>query len=139
MSVASRAGMAGTMAACLDSAGMQVEDVDYVNAHATGTLVGDAVEAQATADIFGERVPVSSTKGFTGHTLAACGAIEAIFSVLMMHRGFLVPTRNLDDVDPACRGVPHGLEIQERPVRRVLSNSFALGGVNASLMIGQPQ
>jgi 3-oxoacyl-[acyl-carrier-protein] synthase II len=139
MSVPARAGMARTMAACLESAGMRVEDVDYINAHATGTPVGDAVEAQATADIFGERVPVSSTKGFTGHTLAACGAIEAIFGVLMMRRGFLAPTLNLDDVDPACRGIRHVLEIQESPVRRVLSNNFAFGGVNTSLMIGLPQ
>ena len=139
MSVPARAGMARTMAACLESAGMRVEDVDYINAHATGTPVGDAVEAQATADIFGERVPVSSTKGFTGHTLAACGAIEAIFGVLMMRRGFLAPTLNLDDVDPACRGIRHVLETQESPVRRVLSNNFAFGGVNTSLMIGQPQ
>ncbi len=127
------------MIACLDSAGMQVDDVDYINAHATGTPLGDAVEAQATADVFGERVPVSSTKGFTGHTLAACGAIEAIFSVQMMGRGFLVPTLNLEDVDPACGGIRHVLEIQERAVRRVLSNNFAFGGVNTSIMIGLPQ
>jgi len=139
MSVPARAGMARTMAACLDSARMRVEDVDYINAHATGTLLGDAVEAQATADIFGERVPVSSMKGFTGHTLAACGAMEAIFSILMMQRGFLAPTLNLDDVDPACGGIRHVQEVQERPIHRVLSNNFAFGGVNTSLMIGLPQ
>jgi 3-oxoacyl-[acyl-carrier-protein] synthase II len=138
MSVPSRAGMARTMAACLDSAGMRVEDVDYINAQATGTLVGDAVEAQATADVFAKRVPISSTKGFTGHTLAACGAIEAIFSVQMMRRGFLAPTHNLEDVDPACGGIQHVLEIQERPVRRVLSNNFAFGGVNTSILVGLP-
>jgi 3-oxoacyl-[acyl-carrier-protein] synthase II len=131
--------MARTMAACLDAAGMRAEDVDYINAHATGTPLGDAVEAQATADVFGERVPVSSTKGFTGHTLAACGAMEAIFSVLMMQRGFLAPTLNLDDVDPACGGIWHVQEVQERPIRRVVSNNFAFGGVNTSLMIGLPQ
>ncbi len=139
MSVPARAGMARTMAACLDSAALRAEDVDYINAHATGTPLGDAVEAQATADIFGRKVPVSSTKGFTGHTLAACGAMEAIFSVLMMQRGFLARTLNLDDIDPACGGIQHVLETQQRPVRRIVSNNFAFGGVNTSLMIGLPQ
>jgi 3-oxoacyl-[acyl-carrier-protein] synthase II len=97
------------------------------------------VEAQATADVFAKRVPVSSTKGFTGHTLAACGAIEAIFSVEMMRRGFLAPTHNLEEVDPACGGIQHVLEIQERSVRRVLSNNFAFGGVNTSILVGLPQ
>ncbi len=139
MSVPARAGMARTMAACLESAALRAEDIDYINAHATGTPLGDAVEAQATADLFGGRVPVSSTKGFTGHTLAACGAMEAIFSVLMMQRGFLARTLNLDDIDPACGGIQHVLETQQRPVRRIVSNNFAFGGVNTSLMIGLPQ
>ncbi|MBU8895230.1 beta-ketoacyl-ACP synthase [Corallococcus sp. H22C18031201] len=138
MSAPAREGMARTMATCLESAGLRASDVDYVNAHATGTLLGDSVEAQATLDVMGGAIPVSSTKGFTGHTLAACGAIEAIFSVLMMREGFIAPTLNLEEVDPACQGLRHVLELESRPVRTVLSNNFAFGGVNTSLLLGLP-
>jgi 3-oxoacyl-[acyl-carrier-protein] synthase II len=138
MSAPARAGMARTMASCLESAGLKASDVDYVNAHATGTPLGDAIESQATADVMGSAVPVSSTKGLTGHTLAACGAMEAIFSVLMMQHGFIVPTRNLEEVDPSCSGLRHVLEVEERPVRTVLSNNFAFGGVNTSLLLRLP-
>jgi len=128
--------MARTIAGCLESSGFRAGDVDYINAHATGTVVGDAAEAQATADVMGGTVPVSSTKGFTGHTLAACGALEAIFSVLMMTHGFIAPTLNLEEVDPACDGLRHVIERETRPLRRVLSNNFAFGGVNTSLLLG---
>jgi 3-oxoacyl-[acyl-carrier-protein] synthase II len=136
MSTPSRAGMARTIAACLDSSGLRPDDVDYINAHATGTVIGDAAEARATADVMGGAVPVSSTKGFTGHTLAACGALEVIFSVLMITHGFVAPTLNLEEVDPACDGLRHIVEGEERPVHRVLSNNFAFGGVNTSLLLG---
>lgn len=138
MSAPARAGMARTMGACLESAGVKAGEVDYVNAHATGTPLGDAIESQATADVVGGSVPVSSTKGLTGHTLAACGAMEAIFSVLMMQHGFIAPTHNLEEVDPACSGLRHVLEVEERPVRTVLSNNFAFGGVNTSLLLRVP-
>ncbi|PTL75018.1 beta-ketoacyl synthase [Vitiosangium sp. GDMCC 1.1324] len=138
MSAPARSGMARTMAACLESAGMRASDVDYINAHATGTPLGDATEAQATGDVVGGDIPISSTKGFTGHTLAACGALEVAFSVLMMNNGFIAPTLNLDDLDPACEGLRHVRELEERPVRRVLSNNFAFGGVNTSLLLGLP-
>ncbi|MCI0672637.1 MAG: beta-ketoacyl-[acyl-carrier-protein] synthase family protein [Myxococcaceae bacterium] len=138
MSAPSRAGMARTIASCLASAGLRSGDVDYVNAHATGTQLGDTVEAQATLDVMGGDVPVSSTKGLTGHTLAACGALEAGFSVLMMRHGFVAPTINLDEVDPACEGLRYVRQVEERPVRRVLSNNFAFGGVNTSLLFGLP-
>jgi 3-oxoacyl-[acyl-carrier-protein] synthase II len=138
MSAPARAGMARTMAACLESSGVRPSDVDYINAHATGTPLGDAVESQATLDVMGGAVPISSTKGFTGHTLASCGALEAGFSVLMMRHRFIAPTLNLDDLDPACEGLCHVRELQERPVRRVLSNNFAFGGVNTSLLLGLP-
>lgn len=139
MSAPARSGMARTMAACLESAGLRASDVDYVNAHATGTPLGDTVEAQATADVLGGSVPVSSTKGFTGHTLAACGAMEAIFSSLMMTHGFVAPTLNLQEVDPSCAGLRHVLEVEERPVRTVLTNNFAFGGVNTSLLLSLPR
>jgi len=95
------------------------------------------VEAQATGEVVGDRTPVSSTKGLSGHTLAACGALEAAFSILMMRNGFLAPTANLKDIDPACEGIRHVLEVQPYVVRRVLSNNFAFGGINASLLLGE--
>jgi 3-oxoacyl-[acyl-carrier-protein] synthase II len=138
MSSPARTGMVRTMAACLASAGMAPRDVDYINAHATGTLIGDAVEAQATAEVFGDSTPVSSTKGLSGHTLAACGVLEAAFSVLMMQGGFIAPTANLEEVDAACAGIRHVQALESRTLRRVLSNNFAFGGVNASLLLGAP-
>jgi 3-oxoacyl-[acyl-carrier-protein] synthase II len=136
MSAPARAGMARTIAACLESAGCKASDVQYVNAHATGTPMGDPVEAQATRDALGDGVAISSTKGHTGHTLAACGALEAIFCLQMMREGFLAPTLNLEELDPECAGLRYLREVEERKVTRVLSNNFAFGGVNTSLLLG---
>ncbi|MBL8954351.1 MAG: beta-ketoacyl-ACP synthase [Myxococcaceae bacterium] len=138
MSQPSKAGMAKTMALALEGAGLAARDIGYVNAHATATPTGDGVEAQATLDVLGAGVPVSSTKGHTGHTLAACGAIEVIFSLLMMQRGFLAPTLNLSDVADDCRGPNLLREPLEQRVTRVLSNNFAFGGVNTSLVLSAP-
>jgi 3-oxoacyl-[acyl-carrier-protein] synthase II len=135
MSAPAREGMARTIAAALKSAGLSASDIGYVNAHATGTQLGDPVEAQATKDVLGEKVLVSSTKGHTGHTLAACGAIEAIFTLMMMRERFVAPTLNLEEVDPACAGLAHVRELQEQAVTRALSNNFAFGGVNTSLVL----
>lgn len=135
MSAPAARGMAQTMSAALTSAGLAAPDIDYVNAHATGTPIGDGIEARATLDVLGPTVPVSSTKGHTGHTLAACGAIEAIFSVLMLREGFIAPTLNLEEVEPACAGLRHVREVELWPLRRVMSNNFAFGGVNTSLVL----
>ncbi len=134
-----REGMARTIGACLASAGLSPRDVHYVNAHATGTQMGDPVEAQATRDALGGDVPVSSTKGHTGHTLAACGAIEAIFSLLMIRHRFIAPTLHLEEVDENCAGLRYVREVEERAVTRVLSNNFAFGGVNTSLLLAEAQ
>lgn len=129
-------GMRLAMTLALRDAGMRADDIDYVNAHATGTDVGDIAESVATAAVFGARTPVSSTKGHTGHTLGACGALELAFCVAMMRDGFVPPTRNLDRVDPRCApldyvmGSPRAL----RP-RVVMSNNFAFGGLNTSLIL----
>ncbi|MHB8874659.1 MAG: beta-ketoacyl-[acyl-carrier-protein] synthase family protein, partial [Myxococcaceae bacterium] len=127
MSAPARGGMARTIGACLEQAGCKPGDVQYVNAHATGTQLGDPVEAQATRDALGDGMPISSTKGHTGHTLAACGAIEAIFCVQMMREGFLAPTLNLEELDPTCAGLRYVREVESRKVERVLSNNFAFG------------
>ena len=110
MSSPARSGMVRTMVACLEAAGLSASEVDYVNAHATGTPLGDVVEAQATAEVVGNTTPVSSTKGLSGHTLAAAGALEAAFSILMMAHDFIAPTANLQEVDPACEVIRHVLE-----------------------------
>src|SRR5581483_1854046 len=135
MSSPARAGMAKTMQLALESAGLRASDIGYVNAHATGTPTGDGIEAQATLEVMGAQVPVSSTKGHTGHTLAACGAIETVFCLLMMQRGFLAPTLNLEQVADDCAGPNLLRETLERRVTRMMTNNFAFGGVNTSLIL----
>lgn len=129
-------GMAAAMRLALDDAGLAPEDIDYVNAHATATDVGDIAEAEATRAVFGDAVPVSSTKGHTGHTLGACGALEAAFCVAAMRDGFLPPTRNLTEVDPRCEGVDHIMGAARRAnPEHVMTNNFAFGGVNTSIIL----
>jgi len=120
--------------AALADAGLDPSAIEYVNAHATGTPTGDAAEAQALCEVFGDRVPVSSAKGHTGHTMAAAGALEAAFCLLMLREGFLHPTLNLDEVSEDCRMVQHVTEIRDAAVRTVASNNFALGGIQTSLV-----
>lgn len=127
--------MVASMHAALADAQLDPGAVGYVNAHATGTVLGDPVEAQAIARVFGESVAVSGVKGYTGHTLAAAGAMEAIFCMEMMRRQTLIATRNLDDIDPQCRGVRHLLQHATQPTQFSLSNSFAFGGVNGTLIL----
>jgi 3-oxoacyl-[acyl-carrier-protein] synthase II len=127
-------GMAHAMELALQSGGLTVNDVDYVNAHATGTELGDSTEARATTRVFGDRVPISSTKGYIGHTLGACGGIESIFVLAMMQGGFAAPTLNLDAVDPACSGPWHLQKPLERRIRVAMNNNFAFGGINTSLV-----
>jgi 3-oxoacyl-[acyl-carrier-protein] synthase II len=138
MSSPARSGMAQTMRLALDAAGLKPQDIGYVNAHATGTPMGDGIESQATMDVLGDKVPVSSTKGHTGHTLAGCGAIEAVFCLLMMQRGFLAPTLNLEEIAADCVGPNLLRETIERRVQRVMTNNFAFGGVNTSLILSAP-
>lgn len=129
------AGMEAVMRLGLADAGLAHHDVDYVNAHATGTTAGDVAESRATHDVFGDRVPVSSLKGHLGHTLGACGAIEAWITIEMMREGWIAPTLNLGEVDPACAALDY---VQEKPrpadVRVAMSNNFAFGGINTSLL-----
>ena len=130
-----RDGMEACMRLALDQAGLAPTDIDYVNAHATATPLGDVVEAQATHAVFGDRVPVSSTKGQTGHTMGACGALETIFTILMLRGGFMAPTRNLETVDPECAKIRHVDGVERHPIRTALKNNFAFGGVNTSLVL----
>ncbi|MEZ4335565.1 MAG: beta-ketoacyl synthase N-terminal-like domain-containing protein [Sandaracinaceae bacterium] len=116
---------------------LSAEAIDYVNAHATATDVGDLVESRAMHEVFGTSVPVSSSKGFLGHTLGACGAIEVALCMAMMRDGFLAPTKNLARVDPRCAPLDHVIG-DARPTRPrvVMTNNFAFGGINTSLILG---
>lgn len=129
-------GMHDAMQRALTSAKLDAGVVGYVNAHATATPVGDIAESRATAQMFGERVPVSSMKGHMGHTLGGCGAIELALSLGGIRAGWVAPTKNLESVDPQCAPLDY---VQGAP-RRVdteyfMSNKFAFGGINASLLI----
>jgi len=102
-------------------------------------VLGDSEEAQATAAIFGAKVPVSSLKGHLGHSLAACGALDLIASIEMMHAETLIPTRNLTQIDSGCEGIHHLQEKKKVAVKRVMSNNFAFGGMSASLITSLPE
>ncbi|MCU0858428.1 MAG: beta-ketoacyl-[acyl-carrier-protein] synthase family protein [Pontiellaceae bacterium] len=117
----------------LTESGLRAGEVDYISAHATATPHGDVEEAQAIAAVFGGIVPLSSLKGHMGHTLGASGAIELIASLMMMEQNTLYPTLNLENIDPACAGIRHLQEITRKPIRTLIKNSFAFGGINAAL------
>jgi 3-oxoacyl-[acyl-carrier-protein] synthase II len=105
-----------------------------VNAHGTSTDQGDIAESQATARILG-RKPISSLKSYFGHTLGACGAIEAWLGIEMMNRGQLVPTLNLDEIDPQCGDLDYiTQQIRVSNINIMMSNNFAFGGINTSLI-----
>lgn len=116
------------------------QPVDYLNAHGTGTPVGDAQELKALKTVFGAQMPpVSSTKALSGHSLGAAGVHEAIFSLLMLKHNFMVASANLDNPDPAAEGVPLVRTTQPAHLNTVMSNSFGFGGTNASLIFGRFQ
>jgi 3-oxoacyl-[acyl-carrier-protein] synthase-1 len=124
------------MERALAAAGLKPSDIDYVNLHATATLVGDAAEDRAVCDLLGPATPCSSTKGFTGHTLGASGIIEAIFSALGIIQGFMPGSPHTQTVDPSLRS-RYLVEKRRASVARVISNSFGFGGANCSLVLGR--
>jgi len=119
----------------LADAGLQPEDVGYVNAHGTSTPAGDAAETRVLKLVFGDTLPrrplVSSTKGATGHTLGAAGAVEAVFTVLALHHGTLPPTINQAATDPECDLDYIANTARVEQVDAALSNSFGFGGHNS--------
>ena len=131
-------GGARCMKMALATAGINTDEVDYINAHGTSTPAGDICETQGIKSVFGEhakKLMVSSTKSMTGHLLGAAGGIEAAFSVLALHHGVVPPTINLDNPDEGCDldYVPH--HAREADIRVAISNSFGFGGTNASLVL----
>jgi len=121
------------MRQALDQAGVAPQDVGYVNAHGTGTRYNDAAEAKALQALFTDPVPVVSTKAYTGHTLGACGAIEAIFAIVALEEGWIPQAVGSEPRDEDIELLlPR--EVLERPLRYALSNAFAFGGSNCSVL-----
>ena len=126
--------MGRCMQLALQDAAVDASEIDYVNAHGTATDQGDIAETQATHRILG-RKPISSLKSYFGHTLGACGAIEAWLSIEMMLRNQFVPTLNLEQIDPQCGDLDY-LKDEFRALNAeiIMSNNFAFGGINTSLI-----
>jgi 3-oxoacyl-[acyl-carrier-protein] synthase I len=119
----------------LATAALDATDIDYINLHGTGTPSNDRSESQAVTSIFGPTTPCSSTKGATGHTLGAAGALEAVISALAVKNGLMPGGVHTTRIDPTLTA--HYIRDNRRaPVKRVLSNSFGFGGTNCSLIIG---
>lgn len=127
--------MAQAMKLSLLDANLSPDAIAYVNAHGTATDHGDIAETTATNSVFGERMPISSLKSYTGHTLGACGALEAWVSIEMMRANWFHPTVNLEEVDPRCGALDYitgaGRDLE---AEFVMSNNFAFGGINTSLI-----
>jgi len=130
-----RATMGIVMKLALEKAGLDPSVIGYVNTHGTATDTGDIAESWATADVFGRPVPASTLKNYIGHTLGACGAIEAWISLNMMKEKWFCPNLNLEEIDPACGPLDYitgyGREIE---TEYIMSNNFAFGGINTSLI-----
>jgi len=134
------AGAAMSMRLALENAGLQITDINYINAHGTSTPLNDKSETAAIKTVFGEqayKIPISSTKSMTGHLLGASGAVEAVFSILAMREGVIPPTINYHTPDPECDldYVPN--QPRKAVIRHVMSNSFGFGGHNATLVFSQ--
>ncbi|HET7369630.1 MAG TPA: beta-ketoacyl-ACP synthase [Gammaproteobacteria bacterium] len=127
--------MAAVMRLALDDAQLGAGAIGYVSAHGTATDRGDVAESIATREIMGERMPISSLKSYFGHSLGACGSIEAWLTIEMMRRNWYAPTINLDNLDPACAELDYitgdGRELE---AEYIMSNNFAFGGINTSLI-----
>ncbi len=128
-------GMAKAMKGALDSAGIGAESIGYINAHGSGTTVGDIAESKAIFQVFGDRTPTSSLKGHFGHLMGACGVVESIACLGMLREQRAIATLHLDEVDPECAPI-NFLKGPSKPLTKdyILKNSFAFGGINTSLV-----
>jgi nodulation protein E len=134
-------GALAAMKNALDDAGIAPDDVDYINAHGTGTILNDTVEAQAIRQLFGDRtdrLPVSSTKPIHGHALGAAGALEFLVTVRALMDDIVPPTINWIESDANCPVDPVANQARPLPLRTAMSNSFAFGGINAVVIVGKP-
>ena len=137
-------GQVSTLKAALHASGLAPSDIGYCNAHGTATVIGDPVECAALREVWGDgaaALRVSSTKAAHGHLLGAAGAIEAAWTVMALQRGEVPPTAGVNTLDDACTGLGHVLGTGERvpALRHALSNSFAFGGTNTSLVFSKAE
>ncbi|WP_250255788.1 beta-ketoacyl-[acyl-carrier-protein] synthase family protein [Chryseobacterium sp. Marseille-Q3244] len=128
-------GPALAMDRALKQSGLKASDIDYINAHATSTPIGDANEAKAIYEIFGSEVPVSSTKSMTGHECWMAGASEVIYSILMMQNDFVAPNINLENPDNEAQNINLVSKTKNQKIDVFLSNSFGFGGTNSALIV----
>jgi nodulation protein E len=131
-------GPAKAIAWALQDASLAPEAIDYINAHGTGTQANDVIESQAIRAVFGEKadtLAVSSSKSLHGHTLGAAGAVEAVVTLLALQNGVVPPTANINSIDPECRLRVIHSEPLHAPLETAMSNTFAFGGLNASLVL----
>ncbi|MEK7722661.1 MAG: beta-ketoacyl-[acyl-carrier-protein] synthase family protein, partial [Elusimicrobiota bacterium] len=135
LSIPSSEGSERAVRRALADAGIIPEMVDYINAHATSTPIGDAAEAKMIGRVFGTAVPVSSTKSMTGHECWMAGASELIYCILMAEGGFIAPNLNVEEADPECAGINVVRGTQPGKLRYILSNSFGFGGTNAAIVL----
>jgi len=127
--------MQTAMRLALQNAHLDASAIGYISAHGTATAHGDIAESHATAAVFGTAMPISALKSFTGHTLGACGALEAWTAINMMNEGWFHATANLDNIDPACAPLDYIKgDIRYIDCDYVMSNNFAFGGINTSLI-----
>ncbi|MCC2591303.1 beta-ketoacyl-[acyl-carrier-protein] synthase family protein [Chryseobacterium sp. MFBS3-17] len=130
-------GPSTAMRRSLENAGLRASDIDYINAHATSTPIGDANEAKAIYEIFGGDVPVSSTKSMTGHECWMAGASEIVYSLLMMQHSFIAPNINLENPDEDAKNINLIVETKNQNIDVFLSNSFGFGGTNSALIVSK--
>lgn len=128
-------GQTRSLKMALKQANVGPEEIDYINAHATSTIGGDAVEAQAIYEVFGSKTPVSSTKSLTGHECWMAGASEIVYSTIMMQNDFIAPNVNFENPDEHSAKINIIPETKETPLNTILSNSFGFGGTNSTLII----
>ena len=128
--------IAECMRRALEAAGVGPSEVDYINAHGTSTIAGDAAELKAIRDVFGSNPPpISSTKSMGGHAIGATGAHEVFHCVAMMREGFIAPSINVERLEPGYEDMPVVTETTEADLGTVMSNSFGFGGTNGVLVL----
>ncbi|NOQ37191.1 MAG: beta-ketoacyl-ACP synthase [Methylococcaceae bacterium] len=125
------------MESALNLAGLEASSIDYLNLHATATKINDAVEAKAVYSVFADKLPCSGTKGITGHTLGAAGALETIITLLALEQQFIPATTGLQTLDPDCQCQVLTKPLLNQPLKITMSNSFGFGGNNASVIVAK--